>query len=62
MDQAGFAGLLANFQQQCSTEQALPDLTATAGHPDAPIVVLIHGIGGNARHWTDPAGLDPAQT
>jgi len=33
-----------------------------AGHRDAPVVVLIHGIGGNARHWTDPARLDPPST
>jgi len=40
----------------------LPDLAAVAGHRDAPVVVLIHGIGGNARHWTDPARLDPSNT
>ena len=62
MDQTAFASLLDAFQQQCRGAGALPDLTATAEQPDAPIVVLIHGIGGNARHWTDPAGLDPNQT
>jgi pimeloyl-ACP methyl ester carboxylesterase len=62
MDQTTFAGLLADFQQHCNAEHALPDLAATAGRADAPVVVLIHGIGGNARHWTDPAGLNPAET
>ena len=62
MDQATFAGLLGDFQQQCRADAALPDLTAVAGQVDAPVVVLIHGIGGNAQHWTDPLGLDPAST
>lgn len=62
MDQTAFAGLLADFQRQCGADLALPDLAAVAGRPDAPVVVLMHGIGGNARHWTDPTGLDPAET
>jgi pimeloyl-ACP methyl ester carboxylesterase len=62
MDQAAFTSVLVDFQCQCRAEQALPDLTVVAGRPDAPLVVLIHGIGGNARHWTDPVGLDPAET
>jgi len=62
MDQATFAGLFDAFQRQGRADAALPDLTATAGRPDAPVVVLIHGIGGDARHWADPLALDPADT
>ncbi len=62
MDQATFEGLLADFQQQCSSAHNLPDLTALAGHPDAPVIVLIHGIGGNARHWADPVSIDASST
>ncbi len=62
MDQATFATVCDDFRQQCGTAAALPDLAVTAGHPDAPIVVLIHGIGGNARYWADPLSLNPADT
>ena len=62
MDQATFVGLLEEFRQSCSSEQSLPDLTVSAGRADAPIVVLIHGIGGNAQYWTDPASLNPTST
>jgi pimeloyl-ACP methyl ester carboxylesterase len=62
MEQTTFEGLLADFQQHCHADATLPDLTAVAGQADAPIVVLIHGIGGNAQHWADPLGLDPADT
>jgi pimeloyl-ACP methyl ester carboxylesterase len=62
MDQPTFAGLLSGFQQRCSAENNLPDLTAFAGRVDAPIVVLIHGIGGNAGHWLDPVSLDVNST
>jgi pimeloyl-ACP methyl ester carboxylesterase len=62
MDQATFEGLVADFQQHCRAEQGLPDLTAVPGNPDAPVVVLIHGIGGNAQHWADPVSLNPDET
>jgi pimeloyl-ACP methyl ester carboxylesterase len=62
MDQPTFEALLNGFQQRCSAEINLPDLTAFAGRTDAPIVVLIHGIGGNAQHWLDPVSLDIGST
>lgn len=62
MDQGTYESLLTDFQQHCRVEANLPDLTATPGNPDAPVVVLIHGIGGNARHWSDPLGLDSSST
>ena len=62
MDQATFEGFLQDFQQHCRAESGLPDLGAVAGRADAPLVVLLHGIGGNAQHWADPIGLNPAET
>jgi len=62
MDQNTFTGLLGDFQQHCSAENNLPDVTAFAGHLDAPVVVLVHGIGGNAQHWSDPVSLNPNDT
>lgn len=62
MDQNTFAGLLGDFQQHCSAENNLPDVTAFAGHFDAPVIVLVHGIGGNAQHWADPVSLNPNDT
>ncbi len=62
MDQPTYEGLLNDFQQQCRAENNLPDLTVSAGRMDAPVVVLIHGIGGNAQHWSDPIGLNPSDT
>ena len=62
MDQATFEGLLGDLQQHCRADAALPDLTAEAGKFDAPVVALVHGIGGNARHWADPIGLNPDDT
>jgi len=62
MDQGTFEGLLSDFQQHCSSENNLPDLTASVGRLDAPVVVLVHGIGGNAQHWTDPISLNPNDT
>lgn len=58
MDQATFEGLLGAFQGTMRADHGLADLTATAGRYDAPVVVLIHGIGGIAQHWTDPVGMD----
>jgi len=62
MDQPTFETLFGEFRQQCSAENNLPDLAVSSGRPDAPIVVLIHGIGGNAQHWADPVGLNPNDT
>lgn len=62
MDQQTFQALFGAFQQRCSAENNLPDLAVSPGRPDAPIVVLIHGISGNAQHWADPVGLNPADT
>ncbi len=62
MDQTTFAGLFQAYQDSCRGTQQLPDLTVSAGRYDAPIVLLIHGIGGNVQHWTDPVGLNPNDT
>ena len=62
MDQPTFEALFTAFRDRCSADNNLPDLAVSSGRPDAPIVVLIHGIGGNARHWSDPIGLNPADT
>lgn len=62
MDFPTFDGLLRGFQQTVSTEHNLPDLTVSGGRVDAPIVVLVHGIGGNAAHWADPVSLNASST
>lgn len=62
MDQAAFESALNGFQQHGRDELGLPDLTVSVGRVDAPIVVLLHGIGGNARHWSDPVSLNPNDT
>ena len=54
--------LLQDVQQFGRGEHALPDLTVSAGRPDAPLVILIQGIGGNAQHWSDPLSLNPTDT
>jgi pimeloyl-ACP methyl ester carboxylesterase len=62
MDQARFETLLRTFQSRCAAEHKIRDLVAVPGQVGAPIVVLVHGIGGNARHWSDPAALNPNET
>ena len=62
MEHARFEGLLRDFQGRCIAEHKIRDLRVVAGAADAPIVVLVHGIGGNALHWSDPTALDPAST
>lgn len=62
MDQAKFEGLLREFQARCSKQHTIRDLTTVPGAANAPIVVLVHGIGGDARHWSNPAAIDPAAT
>ena len=55
MDQATFTGLFDAARGQLSD---IRDLTAKPGQANLPIVVLVHGIGGNAKHWSDPISLD----
>lgn len=62
MDHARFEGLLRDFQSRCVAEHKIRDLQVFAGKLDAPVVVMVHGIGGDARHWSDPVSLDPAAT
>ncbi len=62
MDFPTFDGLLRGFQQEIGTAHNLPDLTVSGGRVDAPVVVLVHGIGGNAMHWADPIGLSASST
>jgi hypothetical protein len=62
MDQATFERLLSDGQTGLRTDGGLADLTIRAGRYDAPVVVLIHGIGGTAQHWTDPVGIDINET
>jgi pimeloyl-ACP methyl ester carboxylesterase len=62
MDQAAYEQLLRDYEQFCRTQQSVPDLTVSVGSVGGPIVVLVHGIGGNAQHWTDPLSLNPDDT
>jgi pimeloyl-ACP methyl ester carboxylesterase len=62
MEQTRLAELLQNFQSQCAAENNLCELSVAAGQPDMPIVVLVHGIGGNAKHWSDPLNLNVNDT
>ncbi len=62
MEQAAFEQLLNSFQTQVQTTHPLQEFTVTAGQPDKPIVIVVHGIGGNARHWSDPAGVSVNET
>jgi pimeloyl-ACP methyl ester carboxylesterase len=62
MSQTRFEELLRNFQAQCSSQHAIADLEAFAGDLSAPLVVLVHGIGGNSRHWGDPVSLNVGET
>lgn len=55
-----------------SWQEALPDflaqtsgidgLSATPNQPNKPLVVLIHGVGGSAQHWSDPLGVSIDET
>lgn len=62
MDQATFEGLMHDYQTECSAENTIYDMEAFAGKVGSPIVLLVHGIGGNARHWSDPIGLNVNDT
>ncbi|HEY8743192.1 MAG TPA: hypothetical protein VIU62_08845 [Chloroflexota bacterium] len=62
MDQTTFEGLLGALQVNLRADPGLTGLTVTAGRYDAPVVVLIHGIGGTAQHWTNPVGMDINET
>lgn len=62
MDQATFEGLLGNVRTALTAPPGLNDLTIVAGRFDAPVVVLIHGIGGTAQHWTDPVSMPVDET
>jgi hypothetical protein len=62
MDQATFERLLSDGQTSLRTAGGLADLSIVAGRFGAPVVALIHGIGGTAQHWTDPVGMDINET
>ena len=62
MEQQTFQALFGALQQRCRAEHNLPDLAVSSGRTETPIVVLIHSIGGNAQHWADTIGLNPADT
>lgn len=62
MDQAKFESLLADFQQYCTSENMILDLEAHPGSSTAPLVLLVHGIGGSALHWSDPVSLNVTDT
>ena len=62
MEQTTFEQSLQTFQAQCSPANPIADLSVTPGNTTAPIVVLVHGIGGNAHHWADPTSLNPNDT
>jgi pimeloyl-ACP methyl ester carboxylesterase len=61
MDQATFEGLLKNFVGRAK-EAKVRDVAALPGQAGQPVVVMVHGIGGNAMHWSDPTALDPNST
>lgn len=50
----GFRQLLADFQ---ASLDGLTELSAIPGSPEMPLVVLVHGIGGCAHHWSNPLGI-----
>ncbi len=60
MEQAAFTQLMNDFQTQTGIN--LQNFNAMPGQPTAPIVVMVHGIGGNALHWSDPLKVDINQT
>jgi hypothetical protein len=60
MEQAIFSQLLDTFQTQVGVN--LQALSVMAGQPTAPLVVLVHGIGGNDLHWSDPIHVDINET
>ncbi|MBA3948026.1 MAG: hypothetical protein H0X37_26185 [Herpetosiphonaceae bacterium] len=62
MDQATWEHLMANVQSQFRAAHPQSDLTAVAGQFGKPLVVLVHGIGGDARHWSNPTAIDTAVT
>ncbi|GAC1551337.1 MAG: hypothetical protein NVS2B7_27320 [Herpetosiphon sp.] len=62
MDQSGWVQLLGNFENTFRAQHPGSDLAAVAGQVGAPLVVLVHGIGGEARHWSDPVGLSTGAT
>lgn len=62
MEQAAFGQIMSSFEMQVLNTHPLQEFTVTTGQPDMPIVLLVHGIGGNARHWSDPAGVSLNET
>jgi pimeloyl-ACP methyl ester carboxylesterase len=50
---------LPDFQARTS---GIQDLSASPNQPDKPLVVLVHGIGGSAQHWSNPLGLSLDET
>ncbi len=62
MNQEKFENLLADFQQHCSLEKAILDLEIHPGPSSVLLILLVHGIGGNARHWSNPVSLNVNQT
>ncbi len=62
MDQAKFESLLTDFKQHASTDNVIFDLEAKPGTYTSPIVLMVHGIGGNAQHWFDPTTMNVNDT
>ena len=62
MDQATFEASLKTFGARVTAQLKLRDVQVLPGQVGQPIVVMVHGIGGNAQHWSDPTGLDPNST
>lgn len=62
MDQAKFESLLSDFKQNVNSENSIFDLALQPGSFQSPIVLMVHGIGGNARHWSDPVSLNVNDT
>jgi pimeloyl-ACP methyl ester carboxylesterase len=56
MDQETFSKRFDSFKARLSANQpSIADLDAQPGRFEMPVVVLVHGIGGNASHWSNPA-------
>src|SRR5690348_11660264 len=51
MDKPAFDALFTNFQKATAN---ISELNAVSGLVEKPIVVLVHGIDGNADNWSKP--------
>lgn len=62
MEQTQFSQLMNDFKGQLAAQNKIKDLSIFAGNANLPIVVMVHGIGGTAQHWSNPAGVNIEET